>query len=418
MKLDNAAKLFPAISSSELTSVFRITVGLDRPVRYSCLMEAIDITVERFPYYRVVLGSGIFWHYLEYTDRNPELLPEEEIPCKAFLIRQKKTLLYRILARSDRISVEFLHILTDGSGALEFLKTLLLVYLRKTGCNITATDGIILPESPVNPEEIEDGYKRFFRKVPSPAKKKAAWHLPFRLNSKPRLRITRAELAVDQLLAASRKDEVSITEYLAAVYLYSLHNIFLAQNRHAKRKPTILRIEVPVNLRKRFPLATMRNFSLFVMPEIDLSLGNYSFKEILSVVHHGLQSGSDPKQISRFLSSNVSYEKNILVRLLPLFVKEMAISAIYRNIGSKQCSGIITNLGAVTLPPEFSEFVKSFEIIPPPPNKTVKASCGVVSYNNKLIICFANITESKELEKHFFSYLTRNGINVKLLLNK
>jgi len=44
LKLDNAAKLFPAIMSGELTSVFRITASLKEPVKFSAIKEAVEIT--------------------------------------------------------------------------------------------------------------------------------------------------------------------------------------------------------------------------------------------------------------------------------------------------------------------------------------------------------------------------------------
>jgi hypothetical protein len=64
LKLDNAAKLFPAIISEDLTHVFRITASLKEPVRFSALKEAVAITSCRFPYFSVSLRSGIFWYFL------------------------------------------------------------------------------------------------------------------------------------------------------------------------------------------------------------------------------------------------------------------------------------------------------------------------------------------------------------------
>jgi hypothetical protein len=43
LKLDNAAKLFPAIMSKDLTLVFRLTAVLKEPVRYQALKEAVKI---------------------------------------------------------------------------------------------------------------------------------------------------------------------------------------------------------------------------------------------------------------------------------------------------------------------------------------------------------------------------------------
>jgi NRPS condensation-like uncharacterized protein len=420
LKLDNAAKLFPAIMSGELTSVFRITVSLKKPVKYSAIKEAVEITSRRFPYFSVSLGSGLFWYYLEYNNQLPRIQTEEKIPCTAFAAKRKNEPLYRILVKENRISVEFIHILTDGGGALEYLKSLLLSYFRLTGITIHSSEGIILPDSPIADEELEDGYNRFFRrKTPPPGKLTKAWHLPLRLDEKPRLKVIRSEIALDNLLEVVRRYKVSVTEYMVSVYLFSLQKIYLEeQEKVKKQKRGVLRLEVPVNLRKIFPSKTLRNFSLFVLPEIDLRLGVYSFEEILKIVQYQLQTGADVKQITRFLSQNVGHEKSVFIRLLPLFIKSMAISAVYRRLGSNQCSGIMTNLGVINLPKEMEAHIDSFELVPTPPNTYVKITSGMVTFKNRLMLDFGNISKSTNLEMHFLKHLTESGIHVKVLHNK
>lgn len=416
LKLDNAAKLFPAIVSNDLTSVFRITALLKEPVKYSAIREAVEITSKRFPYFSVSLRSGLFWHFLEFNNQLPRIQVEEKIPCTAFALKRKNEPLYRIIIKSNRISVEFIHILTDGGGAMEYVKSLLYTYLTLTGTLISSPGTIILPDTPVSEEEMEDGYNKYFRKMPPPAKLVKAWHLPFRLNERPRLRIIHGELNVNEILELTHRLKVSVTEYFVSVYFFALQEIYISfKRKNKKQKRKVLRIEVPVNMRSKFPSRTMRNFSLFVLPELDLRLGTYTFEEILISVHHQLQMNADIKQISRFLSSNVSYEKLYIVRVLPLFIKKMAIAAIYRGLASKRFTGIITNMGLVTLPEEMNKMIDSFELISPPPNPKVKIACALVSYNGKLRINFSNITQSQELERCFFSQLTADGLHVKIL---
>jgi NRPS condensation-like uncharacterized protein len=419
LKLDNAAKLFPAIMSAELTSVFRITVFLKKPIKFSAIKEAVEISSRRFPYFSVSLGSGLFWYYLEYNHQIPRILTEEKIPCTAFAAKRKNEPLYRILVKENRISVEFIHILTDGGGAFEYLKSLLYTYFKLNGNHIPSDEKIILPESPISEEEIEDGYKRFFRrKIPPPGKLTKAWHLPFRLDGKPRLKIIRSQITLDKILEVARSYGVSVTEYMVSVYLFTLQMIYLEEiEKVKKQKRGVLRIEVPVNLRKKFPSKTMRNFSLFVLPEIDLRLGVYSFDEILKIVKYQLQTGADVKQITRFLSQNVGHEKSPFVRLLPLFIKSMAISAVYKRLGSNQCSGILTNLGRVKLPEEMENLIDAFEVVPTPPNTHVKISCAMVTFKNQLRLDFGNISRSTSFEMHFLKYLTESGIPVKVLNN-
>jgi len=420
LKLDNAAKLFPAIMSGELTAVFRITASLKNPVKFSVIKEAVGITSKRFPYFSVSLGSGLFWHYLEFNHQLPRIQTEEKIPCTAFAAKRKNEPLYRILVKGNRISVEFIHILTDGGGAFEYLKTLLYTYFKLNGNVINSTEGIILPESPMTEGEIEDGYKRFFkRKIPPPGKLTKVWHLPFSLNEKPRLKVIRSEIALDKLLEIARSYNVTVTEYFVSVYLYSLQKIYLEEKEKVKKlNRGVLRIEVPVNLRNKFPSITMRNFSLFVLPEIDLRLGIYSFDEILKIVNYQLQTGADIKQITRFLSQNVGHEKSPFIRVLPLFIKSIAISAVYRRLGSNQCSGILTNLGVVKLPREMEDLIDSFEVVPTPPNTYVKVSTALVSFRNHLRLDFCNITKSTNFEMQFLKHLTESGIPVKILNNK
>jgi len=389
---------------------------LNEPVRYFTLKEAIEVTAKRFPYFSVTLGHGLFWNYLEYIEKLPLLHPEGKEVCTPFSLRSRNSPLYRIIVHRNRLSVEFIHILTDGSGALEYLKSLLFNYFALAGYAINETEGIIKPSDPLRSEEYEDGYGRFFRKLPPPDKLNNAWHLPFKRNQGGQLRVTRIRMESDIVAGVARTFKSSVTEYLVSVYLFSLQGIYLAEKKNGKRMRRYnLRVEVPVNMRKKLPSVTMRNFSLFIMPGIDMRLGEYTFEEILLIARNSLQSESNLKQIGRFLSSNVSYEKNPIVRFLPLVIKRMAISAIYRGLGQKKFTGILTNMGAVKMPGWMEDLVESLEIIPPPPNRKVKISCGVISLNNRMVMSFLNSTTSLQFEIAFIKHLTQAGIRVTLL---
>ena len=128
LRLDNASKIYPAIKDRELTSVFRIAVELKKRIKAKEFLEAVREIEERFPYYKVKLKAGFFWYYLEPHKQPITVIPDRGIPCRAF---DKKDLMFRVLAKDNKISVEFSHILTDGNGAFEFLKTLLIVYFQK-----------------------------------------------------------------------------------------------------------------------------------------------------------------------------------------------------------------------------------------------------------------------------------------------
>ena len=102
---------------------------------------------------------------------------------------------------------------------------------------------------------------------------------------------------------------------------------------------------------------------------------------------------------------------------MPLFIKKMVTAAIYRKLASKRWTGMVTNLGLVTLPGEMEDMVDSMELVPTPPNHKVKAGCALLSYKGKLRICFSNITQSHELERNILTHLSDAGIHVKILNN-
>lgn len=414
MRLDNAAKIYPAIKTQELTSVIRISAELQERIKARQFNEAIHAIEDRFPYYKVKLKPGFFWYYLEYENLPVRVKADSGIPCRTF---QKDELMYRILVKENKISVEFSHILTDGTGAFEFLKTLLLIYFEKCGLNLPQEIPFFHPDESAEEEEYEDAFNRYFKETTAPhIRVPDAFHLPFNLKpKKPRFDVLLGIIpAVSEIIKRAKDYNVSLTEYLIAVYLHSLQEVYYDLTPREKRiSDKKIRIEVPVNLRKMFPSKTMRNFTLYVMPEIDLRLGKYTFDELVKTVYHQMQLETDKKLINKMISRNVGGERNPFIRSIPLMIKSIILSKLYLR-GTSKYSGVLTNLGKIDISPELNKLVKRFVFIPPPANKRLKVNCGVAGFGNKLVLSFGNIAASKKLEKYFFSFLTSQGIPVKI----
>jgi NRPS condensation-like uncharacterized protein len=418
LPLDNAAKIYPAVQSQEHTTVFRISAVLLERVKIKCLLDAIGKIEPRFEYFKVCLRKGFFWYYLEHVDR--PLLPVADncIPCRAFKDSAGDSpFLFRIVAVNNRISVEFSHIITDGKGASIFFTALLKAYFRECDPPTVNMPPDFQLNSPISAEEIEDAYNHYFKSdIPPVIHYSKAFHLPYKPGERPRFKVLVARLSLNEIKLKAREKEVSITDYLIAIYLFVLqeiHDELPLFGRLGKRK--ILRIQVPVNLRKIYPTKSMRNFSLFVLPEIDLRLGHYTFDEIIKIVHHRMKLETDEKLINKIISRNVGSEKNILVRCMPLLLKNVILFYKFYSQGANQYSGVMTNLGQMELPAEMMKKIGYFAFIPPPPNKKLKINCGVIGFKDNLVISFGNITDSNELQKKFFRFLTGAGIPVKLI---
>ncbi len=418
MPLDNAAKIYPAVQSKELTIVFRISAILNDPVNYTCLIRAIQKAESRFPYFKVTLKKGFFWYYLEHVDRPLSPVADLHGYCRSFFFpRRENPFLLRITVIRNTLSVEFSHILTDGAGALAFLTALLAAYFSEKGPEVPAVPGF-KPDEPMSAEEFEDAYNRYFKSdVPPVVNYTKAFHLPFDLNKKTPFHILSAFIDLCDILSKSREKGLSITEYLVSVYLFILQEMYHELPRYSRyRRRKIVRIQVPVNLRKIYPTLSMRNFSLFVLPEIDLRLGKYTFDEIVKIVYHTMQLETDEKVINKIIARNVGSEKNLFVRGIPLFIKNLILRWKYYSKGPNQYSGVVTNLGKVDLPVDMAGQINRLVFIPPPPNRKLKVNCGVIGFQDKLVVTFGNITTSLELEEKFIRFLTGQGIHVKLTI--
>ncbi|MGM0622297.1 MAG: hypothetical protein ACQETJ_14685, partial [Bacteroidota bacterium] len=414
--LDNAAKIYPAIINENVTAVFRVTAILKHPVKIKPFRKAVLQAEKRYPYFKVQLREGFFWYYLEHLPKHIPVEPDEQPMCRKF---SKGSLLIRIPVKSNSISVECSHILTDGTGAFEFFKTILIQYSAECGAEIPAEYQVSDQVDRISEEEYEDAYNRYFKaEIPPMVKRSKAFHLPYSLKSSPRFTVLRAIVSLEQIKEIAHKKEVSITVYLTSVYLFILQEIYEELNgfsKHKKRKK--LRVQVPVNLRNIFPSKTRRNFSLFVMPEIDLRLGHYAFDEIVKSVYHQTKLETDEKLINKNISRNVGGERKLFVRGIPLFLKGLILRMKYYSLGTSQYSGVLTNLGKIDLPDETAGLIDYFIMTPPPPNKMLKISCGVAGFGNKLMLSFGNITHSQEFEEKFLRFLRDQNISVELKTN-
>jgi len=416
LPLDNAAKIFPAIITEEHSGVFRLSAILDHNVIINKLLKAVKLTEDRFPCYKVTLRKGFFWYYLEHIEHPAVPVIDKGLLCRSFKKKSENPLLFRILVYSKRISVEFSHILTDGAGGFQFFVFLMKSYFVGTEMlpdHVTK----IFDKDQLTKEECEDAYNKYFKKnIPVPPRIQKAFHLPYSLNDKPRFRTLVFEIPIEQIKKLAGEKGVSITDYLTAIYLTVIQDIYNELPRYSRlRKHKFIRIQIPVNLRNIYPSKTMRNFSLFVLPGIDTRLGMYSFDELLKIVFHTIRLETDKKLINKIISRNVGSERKLLVRAIPLFIKSLILSMKYYSEGTNQYSGVVTNLGMVNLPPEINKRINSLILVAPPPNRKLKVNCAVLGYKDKLVLSFGNISISNELEKKFIAFLNNMGIHVKII---
>ena len=117
------------------------------------------------------------------------------------------------------------------------------------------------------------------------------------------------------------------------------------------------------------------------------------------------------------ITANMGIERNLIVRAVPLAVKNLSVGISFAITAEQTTSSLITNLGLVNIPEEMKSFVNKALFMPAP--GIVNASrLGVCTYNNNLVITFSNSYEETDVEREFFTSFVKMGIPVKIESNR
>lgn len=414
-RLDNAAKLYPAIKSKSWTAVYRVSIKLFETVDKDLLQKALDITTGRMGVFSCRLKAGLFWYYFEKNKKRAMIKDDAINPCIRLYTKESDGYLFRVRMHERRISLEVFHSVSDGFGGLTFLKTLVAEYLKLKGEDIPATHGVLDCSKPQDKEETEDAFLRYYNKNAVRAwKERKAYQLSGTREKGHTLNIINGIVSVKQIKSVAKKNNVSLTEFLVAVYLFVLYGI---QKRQKPRKILPITVSVPVNLRSFFETKTMRNFSSYVNPEINANWGEYTFEEILHFVHHYLNSALTKKNLNSKMSKNVKAEKSIFIRMLPLFLKNVAINFIFHLAGETRTTSTLSNIGVMEMPDEMVKHVERFDAMLGALryNQVNVTACA---YKDILNLCFTSTMKETYVEKEFFTFLVKMGIHVKLESNR
>ena len=411
LKLDNAAKIYPAARNRSWTNIYRISVTFKDGIDKNSLQKAVNNVVKRFPSLAARFRTGLFWYYIEEIPEAPQVLNEENYPLNRMTFHDIKKCAFRVLYYKNRFSVEIFHSMADGNGGLTFAKTLAAEYVRiNYGEDVPCVDGIVDINGEIDPEELEDSFQRYVSPVSPGWKEPDAYPVTGTKEPDGFMHITTGILDTDALKSKAKEYGVTVTTFLAAVMMLSLYEM---QNERVTKnsKKKHIRVLIPVNLRKFLPSKTMRNFAQYITPEIDPRLGEYTFEEMLSAIHHKMGLDLNAKYLASKFTPNVRSERMKILRIMPLPIKNIAMKLVYAAIGERKASICMSNLGVVKVPPEMGKHIDRFDFVLGV-QATSPVNCGVLSYNGKLIINFIRGIKESDLERKFFTSLRKMGLHV------
>lgn len=417
VRLDNAAKIYPAARRKNWSNVFRQSVTLFDDVDTGVLKSALDVTIKRFPSIAARLRKGVFWYYLQQVESAPKIKEEYSHPLTYMSKDEMRKCAFRVIVFNNRIAVEFFHSLTDGTGALIFLKSLVAEYLeQKYIIIIPCENGIIDRRALPTEEELEDCFLKNAGTVPASRKDTNAWHMYGEPQRDGFLNLTCFNIPVKEALDMAHKHNATLTVFMSAIMMKALVNLQNEKSPNVRRQKRI-KLLIPVNLRQLFPSNTLRNFAMYIIPELDPRLGEYTFDEICKVIQHKMGTEFTAKHMSCIIATNVNDERNPLVRLIPLPIKNAIMKAIFDSVGERKSCLTLSNIGQVKVPEVMAKYIKRFDFI-----LGVQAAapynCGMLSFGDTIYINFIRNIKDAELERHFWAVLKELGLSATVESNQ
>lgn len=397
--------------------MFRLSATLTEKVDLQALEAAQENVLKRLPTFACRLRKGAFWYYFEKIGGAPK--PQEDVgnPMVRMDLRENDHFLYRIRWYKNRVAVEFFHALTDGTGGLSFLLTLIAEYLRiRYGANIPAQGLILNCADAPKAEEAEDSFGKYARGAGSSRREPPAYHISGRPERRHFLNITTGILPKDAVKAKAKARGVSVTAFLTAVLIDCYQQKQFEDTRAFVRGRPV-KVSVPINLRPFYGSKTVRNFASYINVGVHSAYGRYTFEEILNAVKHTMGLEITEKVLNSRLTTNVKAEKNPFVRVMPLFVKVPFMRAAFRLQGERYSSTTFSNLGEVRLPESMRPYVTRMDFIlgVPAQNPVV---CSCLTYGENMVMSFSRKTREPLMEEAFFTSLVKMGIPVKIESNR
>lgn len=428
--IDTAGKLFPSVSGHSNSSFFRVAAVLNEAVNPDIFQETIERVRPRFSFFFVRLRRGTFWNYLE-ENNEPFLVQQEtDCPCTASLFGRHDSHLIRFLYFGNRLSIELFHSITDGRGAVEFLKAVLFFY---SVIAAEKNNTKILPDSEgkivnIQSTPVIDDYENSFLRFTKLTRKGArleirkfppnSYHIEGTTSAQKCVSVITGLLSSEQLNGYAKSLGTTVTGYLASLLIYSIYSTRVKFS--TGKKPIV--VSVPVNLRRRFPSVTFRNF--FVVVNLSFSFNNTEsenseslFDTILKSISTQLEKLTRKENLQREIDKNIFFDRNSVGRWVPLRIKHLFVRLGFNLFGETKRTITLSNMSEIDLPSGTAQLVDHAEALLYPSSKC-PVTCAVITVNGVMSVSFTKTIEETDVIRGFFLLLKQQtGLQIQVYSN-
>ncbi|MFA6800748.1 MAG: hypothetical protein WCR19_01415 [Acholeplasmataceae bacterium] len=409
-KIDNAGKLFPAISKDARSNIFRLSFYLNENIDPVLLQQAVNETIPRFETFAVQIKNGLFWQYFGANSRIFKVELEPARLCKHFSSYQNRGYLFKVYYLENKITLETFHAISDGTGGMHFLKSIVYKYLKLQGYQIEHQNKI-LGELPYSKKESEDTFvSNYDKNHKLRLQEEKAYHIKGEEFANHWLLLVKIKLDTKQLLDYIKSTyHVTLTQFISALIAYSIFNESIDFIEH--KKP--IKMFVPVNLRPYFDSKTLRNFSLYIKSSFSSEKRDWTFEEMLEITKADFFDQINKDMLHQRINALVGFEKNMLIRVLPFVLKNVAFKIGYNILGEQVITCSLSNLGICDLPDDMKPYINDADFV----NSSTGLAVTVLSIENHTNINFATPKKDLSIINYFVSFLTKAGLDVTIDTN-
>jgi hypothetical protein len=412
-KLDNVATFYASITTTYNPNTYRLSIRLKEKVNPSILNMSLNNTLLAIPSFKVKLRRGLFWYYFESNNDEPIIKEDTNFPRTMINTFENNYFLFKVTYYEKRINVDFSHILTDGTGALQFLEMLVTNYIKlrypKKVRQDIVDDVELLSQNEMNIDsflkytKLNDNDKKVIeeRKIKS-----------YVLSNKIKndlMNVIIGTISVSELKSITKEKDVTITTYLVSILIYSIYHGYFKY----MEDDYPIEVAIPVNLRNYFPSYSMNNFFSTIIVSIDAYNNDYTFDDVLKSVSEQMKKELDKEVLFKKFKVFVNLQNNIILRFIPLFIKDILLRNISRVVSDRGSTTSFSNLGIVNVKDEIKDYIDKFDMIAYT-DSTLPLKVGMCSFNDILSISFSTTMNDTEIERIFFTTLTSLGIKVKV----
>ena len=401
-KLDNTAKAF-SMEDKNLTNTFRLSVILKEKIDSKLLKDAVNKSLEMYPSYKVQMKTGFFWNYLKINRNVPVLETERNKTIKTINLGRNNNYLFKVTYTNNKINLDVCHILTDGVGATIFLKAIVYNYLDLR-YNLTQEQVDMI----IDNANTQDQYlKNVNRKLKSKLTSKKAFLIKEKANFLTN-KTYHYVINLEEFKKICKKNNVSISEYLSALYIYALYNTIYDKDSNED-----ISVTIPVDLRRHYNVNSFSNF--FTSMNINGNLKRYkymNFKKILNQVKKEFKNKITFDSIQKNLTKEVKLGTNFGISVVPLFIKKPFMK-YFGKAFNKSTTTTLSNIGPIKIAEKYKKYIDNILVLVSA-GKIQKVKCTICSYDNNLTITINSNLIDNKVEKEFYKLLLKHIGKVKL----